>query len=191
MKRFYKNLIVIAFIFSFLFNYSLYYFNFLEDYCFDTSDCRVVLFINVLFNFIKFAFFNLVWLLINPKNINTKGIEIIILASNIIFNITGLFSMSNSFYYIPLNIVLIIYYFIFIYKNQVIQSIFIIIIQNILILITLLLSYLLIDETIFGIPYSINEMKLSSDRLFVFFIYISILIILNITFQLIYKKLKP
>ncbi len=114
-------------------------------------------------SFILFATVNLVYFVVSKLN---KLSELLILIMQIIFNFIILVSFPNSSYVLSAyNIVAIIAYIIFILQYRKRQSIYAILIQYTLIFVLMIMSYMSIYQTIFGVSRSASDYIVANARL--------------------------
>ena len=139
--------------------------HYLDQYIYDQnmSDPYEVMGYDIKISFILFAIVNLVYFVVSKLN---KLSELLILIMQIIFNFIILVSFPNSSYVLSAyNTVAIIAYIIFILQYRKRQSIYAILIQYALIFVLMIMSYMSIYETIFGVSRSPIDYTVANTRL--------------------------
>ena len=161
----YLGMIIAVFISNVLLMNYLSANHYLDQYIYDQnmSDPYEVMGYDIKISFILFATVNLVYFVVSKLN---KLSELLILIMQIIFNFIILVSFPNSSYVLSAyNTVAIIAYIIFILQYRKRQSIYAILIQYVLIFVLMIMSYMSIYETIFGVSRSPIDYTVANARL--------------------------
>ena len=154
MKQNYFLQIILSIVIGVIYFITLYTNNWLNDYCFNFDDCRVIIIYNFFKLLILFGGVNLIWLFKLPR---FKTI-IILIANTILFSffITG----NDAFMCTPFIFSLILFDIFYVSKFE--KNIKLLIFENLLLFILLTLLYLSLDELILGLPFSQQELYESS-----------------------------
>ncbi|KQT24190.1 hypothetical protein ASG22_09245 [Chryseobacterium sp. Leaf405] len=155
--------ILLGCLFSTIYLSTLYYYGFLEDYCFDLDDCRIILIYSLIKLLILFAIFNIIWL----SKIENFKISLILLSN--IFLFSFFFFGNDSFINTPL-ILSVVLFNIFV-VNFYTKEIKYLMIENFLIFILLNMMYLSCEEFFLGSPFSMQEIESSGNLFGKFIVY--------------------